>query len=292
MSGTLWVLPATAVLAYVLLGAVLFVAQRRLIYLSQRYPQRQMEARRAGLGLCSWPSTDADPLGFVHRDGPADPLVDVLVFHGNAGSALDRTYYITDLEGLGCRVVLCEYPGYGAMPGRPTQKALIDAGIRAARAAYESFGRPPVLLGESLGAAVAAAVAGSGKVQVQGAILITPWDSLPELAQRLYWYLPARWFVLDRYDNVAALCSFDRPVAIVMAERDQIVPACATLRLYESLQCPKRIWRLSGVGHDNWLAAVDRAWWAEVLDFVRSQAQVHPVTSAGSRQRGRQQTIH
>jgi len=40
----------------------------------------------------------------------------ILVFHGNSGSVLDRLFYFKALVGLGYRVILLEYPGYGPAP--------------------------------------------------------------------------------------------------------------------------------------------------------------------------------
>jgi pimeloyl-ACP methyl ester carboxylesterase len=276
-------------LAYLGLGAGLFIGQRRLIYRPNRQGWEQVRSRAAGLGLRPWVD-ERRYLGFVHADGPTDPKGQILVFHGNAGTVLDRSYYLPDLEGLGYRVVLCEYPGYGAMPGKPCQSGMVEAGIRAVEAALQDLGKAPILIGESLGAAVAAAVAGSGQVEVGGLILITPWDSLANLAQQLYWYFPTRWFILDRFDSMKALSGFSKPVAVVMAELDQVVPARNTLRLYESIGGHKRIWKLPSVGHNSWPCAVDRRWWREVLDFVEHGTQGPTIETGGSPLSGRPQT--
>jgi hypothetical protein len=45
----------------------------------------------------------------------------MIIFHGNAGSARDRLYYIEPLERLGYRIILAEYPGYEARAGHPRQ---------------------------------------------------------------------------------------------------------------------------------------------------------------------------
>jgi len=56
-------------------------------------------------------------------------------------------------------------------------------------------------------------------------LLITPWDRLESVAVYYYRGLPVRWFLRDRYDSVSNLASYDRPVMVVIAERDNIVPA-------------------------------------------------------------------
>ena len=62
----------------------------------------------------------------------------LLVLHGNAGSALDRTYLAEAFQGpampWALDVFLLEYPGYGAREGTPSENALVaaaTAGIEA-----------------------------------------------------------------------------------------------------------------------------------------------------------------
>jgi len=194
----------------------------------------------------------------------------VLVFHGNAGSAIDRTYYVAAIQRLGYRVILFEYPGYGARSGSRGEAAFAADAVEAAKAAIGEFGGPLYIWGESLGCAIASAIAARNDVPVKGVILATPWDTLPDLAQNIYWFLPVKWMVRDRYDNIGNLKEFKGPVAVIMAGEDEIIPSKRTMKLYESLGKNKRLWILENVGHNDWLAAVDNNWWREVMDFVDS----------------------
>lgn len=61
---------------------------------------------------------------------------------------------------------------------------------------------------------------------VTGVILVTPWDSLPRVAPRIYWYFPTRWLVLDRFDNVEKNFPFrkqrsDLGIALPVGLRDE-----------------------------------------------------------------------
>ncbi len=47
------------------------------------------------------------------------------------------------------------------------------------------------------------AVAADPRMPVSGPVLLTPWDSLSDLAERIYWYFPVRWLLLDKFDNVS-----------------------------------------------------------------------------------------
>ena len=153
-------------------------------------------------------------------------------------------------------------------PGKPGENEFVADAQATLRLVHEQFGGPVVLWGESLGSGVAAAVAAQPADRSAGVVLVTPWDSLPELAQEIYRFLPMRWLLLDRYDSVSNLQGFRRPVAVVVAGEDEIIPPRRGLRLYEALPGVKRLWVLEGAGHNDWAGRVEQTWWREVMGFV------------------------
>lgn len=251
---------------YGLLVLLVFLMQRRMIYApeSSRPAGNTLQA----MGLRSWPGAGEDFRGFTCTDPTQRRLGTVIVFHGNAGSAWQREYFIRALEPLGYRVILAEYPGYGGRPGKTNETAIVQDAAATVKKALSVFGGPIYLLGESMGCGVAAAVVTDPDVDASGLILITPWDSLPDLAQTLYWYLPARMLTIDRFDNVRNLRSFGRPVAMAIAKNDTVVPNKHSLRLFHALTAPKRLWEFPGAGHNSWPAEADAPWWREAMDFV------------------------
>ena len=263
---------ALAVVLIYLASAVLaFLLQRRLLYFPER--TRPDPALVQAQGLAFWPGPDEGYRGFVSVGREAYPQGTAIVFHGNAGRAVDRSYYARALEPLGYRVLLAEYPGYGGRSGRPSEATFVADARETVKRAYHEFGSPLFLWGESLGSGVAAAVAADPPVPIAGVTLITPWDSLPALAQTLYWYLPARWFVLDKFDNVKALQSYPGPVAVALAKQDEIIPIRHGLKLYESLTGPKRLWIFENAGHNSWPVQPEATWWREVAAFIAGKAE-------------------
>jgi len=165
-----------------------------------------------------------------------------------------------------------EYPGYGARPGKVGDASFVADVLQAARLAQQDFGGPLYVRGESLGCGVASAVAAAAatdpELDVRGAVMLTPWDDLPSLAQRHYWYLPARWLARDKYDNLKNLRAFPGPVAVLMADRDEVIPNAHTMRLYDSLPNEKRLWVFESAGHNSWPIWPNAVWWAEVIDWL------------------------
>lgn len=246
-------------LACLLVLAAIFLAQDRLLY----FPAKDSVERVAVGGLQPWPSA-ADFRGLVAE--PAGPArATAVVFHGNAGHAGHRGYYVQSLLPLGMRVILAEYPGYGPRAGALGEASLVPDASETVALAHRRYGGPVIVIGESLGAAVAAAAAGAQRERVSGLLLITPWDRLAHVAAHHYPWLPVRWMLRDEYDSAARLAAFDRPVVVVVAERDGVIPPRFGTALHGSLKGPKQLLVIPASDHNDWPNRVDGDWWRDVV---------------------------
>lgn len=250
---------------YALLVLIVFALQRSLLYHPDR--TKPAETYLSSLGLRFWPQANGYQ-GLISATAPRNAKGTVIVFHGNAGSAWHRDYYVKALEPMGYRVILAEYPVYGGREGVLSEEHIVRDAIETITNARSEFQGPLFLVGESMGCGVAAAIAGDPAQAIAGLMLITPWDSLPALAQTHYWYLPAALLVKDRFDSVAQLVSYDGPVAVAMAEKDRVIPNQHTLALYEALTAPKNLWRFENAGHNDWPIHPSAPWWKEAMTFI------------------------
>jgi pimeloyl-ACP methyl ester carboxylesterase len=168
-------------------------------------------------------------------------------------------------------VILAEYPRYGGRKGELGEKAFVTDANETVRLAFEQFGEPLFLLGESLGCGVAAAVAKETSIKVDGIILITPWDTLASVAKSKFPFLPVRLLLTDKYDNIDNLRSFKGRIAVVGAGRDKVIPIAHAKDLYNSLSSnTKKMWIIQGVGHNDWPMSTNTSLWKEITSFVRS----------------------
>jgi pimeloyl-ACP methyl ester carboxylesterase len=227
-------------------------------------------AALAAQRLRHWPADDAGYRGLVSTLAADRARGTVVVFHGNAGTAADRDFYAQWLAPLGYRVLLAEYPGYGGRTGKPGEAAFVSDARSTLRLAFEQFGGPVFILGESLGCGVAAAAAKDAAVPIGGVILITPWDTLLAVAKEKFPWLPVRWFLKDTYDSIGNLRSYSGPIAVIGAERDEVIPVRHAQELYRSLAGNKQMWMIKGAGHNDWPDRVDQAWWREIMAYVDS----------------------
>jgi len=250
-----------------LIELALFVFQRRLIYHSVEYLPALLTKQSAAEGFRPWPAlTEYRGLLSEPREGPIRGTI--LHLHGNAGSALDWTDFREFTGPLGYRLILLEYPGFGARPGSPSESTLVADAAGSVEMARSEFGGPLFLFGESLGSGVAAATVEAAGRNIDGVLLATPWDNLPHVAQAVIWFLPVQWLVRDRFDSVRNLADYAGPLAVVMADQDELIPSRITLRLYESFAGRKQLWHLEHATHNTWQDSTDKAWWEDVMGFL------------------------
>ena len=248
----------------VVTSAGAFSLQDQLLYFPARASQQEMLEP----WLKAWPSASdfrglvAEPAAAIKLRGTA------IVLHGNAGHAAHRRHYADQLTPMGLRVILLEYPGYGPRDGKLGEENLVNDATLAITMARQRYGEPLLVIGESLGAGVAAAAVGKVKDKTSALLLITPWDTLANVANYHYPWLPVSWILRDRYDSVANLRSFARPVAVVVSENDSIVPARFGRALFDSLAAPRKFLTVAGAEHNDWADLVDEKWWRELLAFL------------------------
>lgn len=262
MATALWI----AVACLIFLAAI-FLWQDRLLY----FPMQTSVERAASAGLRPWPSSQefrglvAEPAGAVRATA--------IVFHGNAGHVGHRAFYAQALTPLGLRVILAEYPGYGPRAGLLGEASLVADAEETVALAHRQYGGPLLLMGESLGAAVAAAAGAQHPELTAGLLLITPWDRLARVGSHHYPWLPVKWMLRDEYDNLLHLAKFDRPVVVAIAERDSIVPARLGTALHAALGGPKHLMVIEASDHNDWPGRVDAAWWRTAVGFALGETR-------------------
>jgi fermentation-respiration switch protein FrsA (DUF1100 family) len=251
---SLWYLAGTIGLAAVI-GVILllvWVLQRKLIY----FPSGAVPPPDA-VGL-----SPAAPVTFQTADGltlagwfvrpAATAWFTVIVFNGNAGNRAMRAPLADALARHGTAVLLFDYRGYGGNPGTPTERGLV-ADARAAReyllARDDVDPKRVAYFGESLGAAVAVQLA----VEFPPAALVlrSPFDSLEEAARFHYPLLPARWLLRDRFASSEFIGQVRSPLLVIAGDRDGIVPAAHSRRLFDAGKDPKTFITIRNADHND-----------------------------------------
>jgi hypothetical protein len=173
-------------------------------------------------------TADGDTLFGVHvpADAPEASRTLILGFGGNAWNGQDVAEYLHELYPEH-DIVAFHYRGYAPSTGSPSGEALIADAPLVYDAAVDHVKPAQVVgVGFSIGTGVAAQL--SAKRKLAGLILVTPFDSLKAVAQSMMPWVPLGPFFGHEIDASAPIRSGQTPVAIIAAERDEIVPAART----------------------------------------------------------------
>lgn len=251
---------------YVLICAGCAVLQRRLLYFPTVLPREQVDQMAAEAGLERWTNSSGQFIG-LKRPSPKLPAAgSILILYGNGSTAVGAGgHYANDLQNAtGFDVFILEYPGYEDRPGSPSQASLFDA----ADEAFELLptNRPIYLVGESLGSGVAAYLAGTYPDKIAGVMLISPFNTLTDVAQHHYPLLPVRWLLVDRFSSETYLRNYWGKLGVTLDDQDRVVPRKFSLRLFESYAGPKRLWEVPEGEHIQ-IPEPPSEFWKEVVEF-------------------------
>ena len=250
----IWSLLIFVLVTYAVIMVGLFFMQRQMIYQPDRRDFTLAIPPEPGYQVIE--TETADGLTLRHLWAPperADAPV-FLVFHGNAGNVSHRPGKFTFLDDSGAGILLTEYRGYGGNPGSPDEKGLY-ADARSVLGWLADAEVPPsriVLYGESLGSGVATKMA--AELTAQGTppralVLEAPYTSVPAVAQRRFWWLPATLLTLDRFDSLSRIADIDTEILILHGTGDRVVPYDMGAALAEAAGPRARFLSMEGAGH-------------------------------------------
>ncbi|MEU7892022.1 alpha/beta fold hydrolase [Nonomuraea sp. NPDC049152] len=237
-----------AVLAVLAVGAValalLWVFQRRLIYLPDSSLVPSAGSVLPGAHDVTFTTSDGLTLTAWHVTGGRRGVT-VLVTGGNAGNRLHRAPLAAALAREGFDVLLMDYRGYGGNPGSPSEDGLLRDAL-AARALVKG---PVIYFGESLGAAVATALA--VRQPPMGLLLRSPFTDLAAAGRHNYPFLPVGLLLRDRLPVAGPLASVRVPTTVVYGSRDTIVPPALSRTVAASAGGPVTLVEVEGAGHND-----------------------------------------
>lgn len=234
------------VAGYGLMVTVLYVAQRPLIFPGARRVSVPLDQPRTPERL-ELITAGGEVLHGMLFPGSPDAADLVIGFGGNAQDAemlgQDLAARLPQVD-----VVVFHYRGFGPSTGQPSEEALLADGVEI----YDTMvarlhPTRTFAVGISLGSGVATHL--SSERPLAGMILVTPFDSVEEVAKEQYFWVPVSLLLRHRFSSIEALRNNQTPVAVIAAEGDRVVSPSRTAALRKAV--PNLIFdrTLSGASH-------------------------------------------
>lgn len=198
-------------LLYIAACTFLFIMQRSLLYLptpeSRSIEATSILVENGGATIKIWTR-------------PAESTDAVIYFGGNAEDvsfALSSFAKALPKQNL----YFVNYRGYGGSTGSPSEEALFSDAL----AVYDRISQKHTnisVIGRSLGTAVAVYLASVRKVDRLA--LITPFDSIENVAKKQFPIFPISLLLKDKFDSASRVPGVTSKTLVIIAENDEVIP--------------------------------------------------------------------
>jgi fermentation-respiration switch protein FrsA (DUF1100 family) len=263
-----WRLVRPALVIYLFAVVLLMWFEESLIFIPSKYPEGRWTPP---------PDLPVEDVWFHAEDGVKlhgwyaphpRPRAVILFCNGNAGNLSHRIDIVRALYGAAdASVLVFDYRGYGRSEGSPRESGILADG-RAARAflAEKAQVAPDrvVLMGESLGGAVAVDLAADGGARAL--ILEHTFDAMPNVAAHHYPLFPVRWLMRTHFDSASKIGRYHGPLLMTHGTADTIVPLTFGRSLFERANPPKQFLEIPGADHND---PMGRAYYEAIDRFLR-----------------------
>ncbi|WP_408956273.1 alpha/beta hydrolase [Natroniella sp. ANB-PHB2] len=232
------------------------LTEERLQEIEDKYPQaEEVELEMAdGVKLHGWLVRATE-----HNKAPL-----LIYFDGNAEEV---SGVIEEERFEGYSLLLVNYRGYGLSEGKPDEDKIFSDALYLYDhfTALGSIDSDKVLtMGRSLGTGVAVHLAANR--DVRGVILVSPYDSIENLAQDIFPFLPMNLVLKHKFDSLSKAPNLKVPVLILTAEDDRIVPVDYSKSLYDKWAGEKEFNVIANRGHNDLHRS--KEFWRYISQFI------------------------
>ncbi len=236
---------------YLLLMLAVYVRQDRLLF--RAHPEIRTTPAEQGLDYEDLRLETADGLAIAAWYVPrADSPHALLFLHGNSDNLSDLVPTLRFFHRMGFNTLAIDYRGYGASPGRPSERGTYLDAEAAWRHLLGDRGFPAdriVVLGRSLGGGVAAWLA--SRHRPAALVLESTFSSLVSLARECYPYLPVGLLLRHRYPTIERIPAIRSPILVVHSREDEVVPYAHAERILAAIPGERRLLTIRGRHYDG-----------------------------------------
>ncbi|WP_187647176.1 alpha/beta hydrolase [Nitrosophilus labii] len=209
-------LAATIFILYIAIVLKLYYEQDKKIFHPEKAP-KNIFLDVENLENITFTTSDSVSLeGAFVNNAEYNPLV--IYFGGNSNNALYFLNLVKEFNDY--NFLVFNYRGFANSKGKPSQETLFLDALEI----YDNFAKEKdvYLVGRSLGSSVATYL--GSKRDIKGLVLITPFDSILEIAKKKHKYLPISSILKHRFETIEYIKKVHVPVALIEVENEEVIP--------------------------------------------------------------------
>ena len=208
-----------------------------------------------------------------HGVGKTNPTI--LFFHGNGEIAADYDDMAPLYNTLGINLFIVDYRGYGRSTGSPSVNAMMGDCHSILNYVTQwlndnNFTGPFVVMGRSLGSASALELAANHRERIDGIIIESGFAHLIPLLELMG--INLRHLGISEEDgchNLEKIRLFDKPVLIIHAEYDHIIPFSDGQALFDAcIASDKTLIQIDGANHNDIMFQGFKVYMKGIHDFI------------------------
>lgn len=232
--------------------ALLYIFQDKLIFFPQKLSvyeytfNNDSNIEKIKIGF--------DDLKFLRgwfRKKPIAGQFKVIIYFG--GNAEEASYMITQSSKIkDCSILSVNYPGYGNSDGRPGEKEFYKASLRIYDfiISRNDIDKDNIIVfGRSIGTAVAIYLASQRKVK--GIILVSPFESMVEVAKDNLSFVPVNLILKHKFDVRIYARKINTPMLCICGTSDNIIPPKHSKELLKNWKGQTEYHEINGFGHND-----------------------------------------
>lgn len=190
----------------------------------------------------------------------------LLIYYGGNGEDIFNN--IEEFVDVKAASLFVAYRGYGPSNGKPGEAELFADALAVIDDVQRRYAPGKIyLIGRSLGSGLACYVA--AQRAVSGAILVTPYDSIVNIAKSSYPWLPVTLLLRHRFDSLQYLAQISCPLLVIYGGQDRVVLPERTEHLIEHIVGKKEIVFIDRADHST--IDMFAEYWPAVLRFINPQ---------------------
>jgi esterase/lipase len=249
--------------SYLLLGAFFFSAQKSILYQPSNH-----QSFESCLGFRNYSKLEHKGTRMYYKENTQSERV-LVYYHGNGGSACERSAIKPLFERANISLVFPEYTGYSDDQRNPSSDRILADVENVYQFLKSKSYEEVIVYGQSLGSGPASYQASLGNVDTL--ILISSFSTLPEVTSSIFPIAnlyPLNLLLREEYDNIHWLQNFRGNLKVIHGEEDQVIHSKFSKKLFENVPTDNKEYvSIDGRGHnDIWGSTVYRE---KILETIR-----------------------